>query len=126
MNTRLNEYNERRRLAGKRAKAVPVKRQPIPLESREKLHALPCRVCQRRPVEIHHIVPRSAFAKTAPDVHDLANLMPLCQGCHVDHHTRGSAARVPRYMLTLAELEFAYAHQTAAWMDAWYPEGDTS
>lgn len=116
----LDEYNERRRLEGK--KPITVKKQRPPLTLRRDIQQQPCRVCGRRPVEYHHIVPRSAFSKHARDVHDPANAMPLCHLCHQHHHTRGSNARVPRHLLTPAELAFILTHQSEHWLDLWYPE----
>jgi 5-methylcytosine-specific restriction endonuclease McrA len=48
---------------------------------------LPCEICGRTAVDIHHIIPRSKFGdknKMAQDKID--NLMALCRECHDDAH----------------------------------------
>lgn len=120
--TSLDEYNERRRLEGK--KPITPKKQRPPLDVRRAVQSQPCRVCGQRPVEYHHIVPRSSFGKHAKDVHDAANAMPLCHLCHQNHHTRGSEGRVPRDLLTPSEIAFILKHKTHNWFSQWYPDTD--
>lgn len=124
-NQRLAEYEERRRLAAKRAKASPGKKQPIPGVIRQEVHGEPCRVCgTRNRIEAHHIVPRSAFPKHTPatTVHHRQNLMALCSVHHVAHHSQGQAYRVRRDLLRPTELSFIIANQPhAGWIDSWYP-----
>jgi len=48
---------------------------------------IPCEMCGKGAVDIHHIKPRSFFGskeKTAQD--KIENLIALCRGCHDDAH----------------------------------------
>lgn len=115
MGDRLTEYEERRRLEAKRRRARTRSR----LGNRPEVHDAPCRVCGRRPVEAHHLVPRSKFARGDDAVHDPANLIALCHRCHQDHHTR--VRLVPREVLAPAEVEFVVGRMGDRWAGTWYP-----
>lgn len=97
MSTRLDDYNERRKLAAKKKAAAKKNphlkrsrkkpRLPLPLDAyQEKIADKYCRVCSAIPVEAHHIVDKKHFKHKDEMQHHPDNLMPLCAKCH-DGHT---------------------------------------
>lgn len=103
--TRLDDYNERRKLAAK--KKTRKKRLPLPLGIFiQKIHGLPCRVCSvgTGMAEAHHIVDKKHFKPTDPTQHHPDNLMPLCERCHVGHTSQ--LRPVPWSALTASEKAF--------------------
>jgi hypothetical protein len=44
---------------------------------------IPCEVCKRRAVDIHHIECRGMGGTNIPD--DINNLMALCRDCHIKY-----------------------------------------
>jgi 5-methylcytosine-specific restriction endonuclease McrA len=116
----LDEYNERRRLEQQRTRSR--KKRPVTPKA---VRALPCAVCGGGPTQVHHIVPRSSFGAAAKHrQNEEANLMPLCETCHVDHHT--TARRVPRWALSPAAVEFVRQMKGEGWLDRWYPIAETT
>lgn len=114
----LDDWHARRELDKKRARQRKV-RPKTPTHVRRE----PCRVCQGGPTQVHHIVPRSHFRSTTAKqrhMNDPANLMPLCGGCHQDHHTTAHG-RVPRSALRDDEIAFVRLHMGEGWLDRWYP-----
>lgn len=127
----LDEYNARRALDGKRTKQRK-QRDAIPQAVLEaKIIGKPCRVCAATvgrgdtdrmwAVEAHHLVPRGILRGS--DLHAEDNLIPLCHPHHQDHHNTGHS-RVPRALLTPAEVVFITHQQTSGWCDLWYPTTD--
>lgn len=89
----------------------------------EKIAGHGCRKCGTWSVELHHLLPRSKFSKRNKVLQDdRDNSIPLCHRCHQDHHT--TTNRVPRELLTEAELAFLHEHIHPGWVDKWYPEED--
>lgn len=124
----LDEYNARRALDTKRTKE---RKQPnrIPQDVLDaKVIGKPCRVCAatfgRRQVgdsQAHHLVPRGILRGADLNAED--NIVPLCHEHHQDHHTT-THGRVPRALLTPAEVVFITHQQTSGWCDLWYPTTD--
>lgn len=114
--TALDDWNARRAHEAKRQRRR--KKKPVTPKA---VRALPCAVCSSGPTQVHHIVPRSSFGATAKHMqNESANLMPLCETCHVDHHT--TARRVPRWALTDEAVAFVRLHKGEGWLDRWYPK----
>lgn len=113
--TRLDDYNERRNLAAKKKRKRPSNPDVLAAFDRSR-----CAICQSgHGVEAHHIVPRSKFGKgESPDV--VSNLLAVCHACHQDHHTTAHK-RIPRLVLSEAQIAFVVAKQGESWMDRWYP-----
>lgn len=117
--TALDDWQARRALEKKRQRDRKA-RPKTPTHVRRE----PCRVCSSGPSQVHHIVPRSMFAKGVAKtqyMNDPANLMPLCGGCHQDHHTTAHG-RVPRWALREEEIAFVLSHMGEGWLDRWYPK----
>lgn len=115
--TRLEEYNERRKLdAGRKTR----NRRKTNRAAFQRLDRTRCAICPAtHNIEAHHIIPRSKFAKGEPcDVDE--NLLAVCHGCHQDHHTTAHK-RIPRLVLSEAQIAFVLARQGEAWIDRWYP-----
>lgn len=114
--TRLDEYNERRKLEATRRKKNSSRSKDV----FRRLDRSRCSIClATHNIEAHHIVPRSKFAKGEPcDVDE--NLLAVCHACHQDHHTTAHK-RIPRLVLSPAQVEFITQKQGVAWMDKWYP-----
>lgn len=126
MTTAQSEWDARRRIERERKAAR--KRQSIPPEVLEaKIHGKPCRypMCPSLP-QAHHLVPRDDFRTGDPTVNDPRNLAPICHAHHQDHHTLGTAARIPRSLLEEDELEFIFMHSSEHWIDQWYPDREIS
>lgn len=84
--TRLDDYNERRKLAAAKKRSKK-KRLPLPADVyKQKIIQKCCRKCYASPVEAHHIVDKKHFKPLDPLQHHPDNLMPLCAKCH-DGHT---------------------------------------
>lgn len=48
---------------------------------------MPCEVCGKTAVDIHHIIPRSKFGKKTKELQDdVSNLIALCRECHDKAH----------------------------------------
>ena len=44
---------------------------------------IPCEVCTKQAVDIHHVIPRSKFGKKRKAEQDhISNLIALCRQCH--------------------------------------------
>lgn len=53
---------------------------------------IPCEICGRPSVDIHHVEPRSKFGvRNREDMDNPTNLVALCRKCHDDAH--GVASR---------------------------------
>lgn len=122
MSTRLDDYNERRKLEKfrKQARKRWAEAEAVLRTVREK----GCARCGASgPSEAHHLVPKSKWSKNEKrmDVHNVkANLIPLCHACHQDHHTTAHK-RIPRLVLSEAQIAFVIGKQGESWMDRWYP-----
>lgn len=113
------EYDARRALERQRQRQRS-KRVPVPASLVDGVKRAPCAVCgSRRRVEVHHIVPRSSFARGDESVHTPCNHMALCKPCHTDHHT--TPYRVPRRVLTREAVQFVVERKGVAWLELWYP-----
>lgn len=122
--SRLDEYNDRRRLDHSRSKSKgrrdPVVHSLYAAARAEKIDGKCCRVCGRRDnIEAHHIVPRSKFGQRDTTVHSVDNLMALCHDHHQAHHT--TTMRVSGHLLTAPEWDFLTSREHAGWVDLWYP-----
>lgn len=114
--TALDDFNARRAHEAKRQRDR--KKRPVTPTA---VRRLPCAVCGDGPTQVHHIVPRSSFGAAAKHrQNEEANLMPLCEPCHVDHHT--TAKRVPRWALTDEAVAFVRQMKGDGWLDRWYPK----
>ena len=124
--SRLDEYNERRRLDGQRTKDRK-RRDAIPQAVLDaKVIGKPCRVCaatvgrrQFGESEAHHLVPRGRLR--GADLNHAENIIPLCHEHHQDHHTTAHS-RVPRQVLNDDEWTFLIHHEPSAWVNTWYPD----
>lgn len=119
MNERLAAFNARRAHEAKRSRT----RRQLPKNGArtEKIDYEPCRQCgSKHGIEHHHIVHRAKIGSSHPKVHHPDNAMPLCHACHQAHHTTVEG-RIPRRLLSPAELEFAVKHASIGWVDRWYP-----
>lgn len=122
--SRLEEYNERRRIEAARKGRRKRARNRTGIAGdviAAKITGKPCRVCQRGPVEAHHLVPRGVWPRTRDGIDSADNIIPLCRTCHTDHHTTAHG-RVPREALTTAEWALVVAVKGEAWAAIWYAE----
>lgn len=46
---------------------------------------IPCELCEREAVDIHHIEARGMGGNPKGDKDEIENLMALCRGCHEDY-----------------------------------------
>lgn len=128
MNTKLEEYWERRRLAEER-KAARRKAMkgtaPLAKSKAEKASGKSCRVCllhgviNMQGIEAHHIVHRSRIGSRHPMVHEPDNIMPVCHRHHQDHHS--THHKIPRSALTDEERAFLLRYGGEGWTAKWYP-----
>lgn len=117
--SRLDEYEARRALDGKR-KRRGHQRQISADVYEAKIDGQPCRVCgSGGRMEAHHLVHRGRWSKGVEGLHSADNLIPLCHPCHQDHHT--TTHRVPLGALTDSEAAFVLEHAGEGWASKWYP-----
>lgn len=89
----------------------------------------PCRGCGAPGETFHHLVPKGNHR--GDDV--AANIVPLCGhgtvGCHgaLECHTSGweEVAHAVRHSLTPLEKQYVVAKKSHAWLDRYYPAGET-
>lgn len=92
-----------------------------------------CLVCGHRPAtQGHHIVTQQELRKAAVDTGvelaairwDRRNLLPVCDGCHANHHSRSRPISLA-VLRVHAPLVFAFAAEVgrAWWLTRTYPDG---
>lgn len=125
--TRLDDYNERRKLAAaKKAAKKPArlkqtrkKRLPLPpAVYAEKIAGRSCRLCDRLDVEAHHLVDKKHFAHDDPMQHHADNVAGYCVQHHSGHTS--SMHKIPASSLTADELRFVVWAKGEAWLQRNY------
>lgn len=102
----------------------PFNRFTIQFARKRKVADKTCRVCGGDYyIEAHHVAHKSKIGGKHPLVHHPDNVIPLCHGCHQNHHTTAHR-RVPRSALTAAEIAFVIEHASESWLELWYPTNE--